>query len=107
MPTGLEAPDSIDVVARKDGVYVLVMLVDSPWRDDAESVELLRRKVNTYATYVLDELFLRDYPDAAGQPVEVHVRSGSPPPTRAAQLLEVAAGRFAEYGVPLRLVVTP
>lgn len=83
--------------------YALIMTEARPWTDSPEQLSQLREKINNYAMFAVDEGMTRAYPQAAGKPLRIQLDCASPPSTQAADLIDQARRRLADYKI--RLVV--
>jgi len=107
MPEGVQHPDIIDkVIKDKDGSVVLVMREDRPWDGSEQRAVELRKKINTYAAFVLQGQLAADYANLAGKPVSFQLWciQHRPDPTLL-HLLDQANAQLASHSLRISVRV--
>jgi hypothetical protein len=101
MSAGVQNPEVIDLVAQDaDGEYMVIMIETRPWGTISDQPGQLKRKINTYAAYVLDGTLASQYPETVDQPVRIQLNCPEPPAAEIAVIIDWAKRRLREYGIP-------
>jgi len=104
--SGIADTNILDVVAQDaDGTYMLVMIEDRPWDTDPIQAEQLQEKINTYANYILDGSFTRQYPETEGRPVRIRLDCTESPTGHFAHVIDHATDQLDALGIDF--VVNP
>ncbi len=103
---GIVDVDTIDIVAQDaSGQFMMVMVETRPWEADRDQSAQLRAKINTYAGYILDGGLAREYPETAGQPVNIQLECSQAPNGEIAVIIEHAAAKLVQLGIGFRINV--
>lgn len=101
---GLSDPGMIDLVGQDaDGEVALIISHDKPWTDSEEELSRFVDKMNTYATFAMDEGLIRSFPEAAGKPLRIQIDCPTEPTPKVSDLVSTAEAKLAEYSI--RVVV--
>jgi hypothetical protein len=86
---GLENPGVLDAFAHdtREDKLVLAMYERRPWAADDAQLLQLQEKLNAYLSFVLDGEMTDAFPQLAGKPVEIQLRTVHDPDARAWDLI--------------------
>ena len=98
-------PNTIDLVGlTADGAVQLFIVRDSPWTGTDDEITALQGKIHNYVGYALDGQMHDDYPETAGAPWQVVVRStASSLDARTAAVLAQVGTVIENYGGTLQI----
>ena len=104
---GVRNPYVVDRIERDpaSGRVVLVMLEPRPWGSEAEQLDQLEEKLNSYLGYVLGGHLVRQYPAYEGVPVRFQLECVAEPRVLEEDFLAAARHHCAGEGIELCLVV--
>jgi hypothetical protein len=87
---GVENADVVDIVSAhpETGEWTLTMVETRPWCGEREQYAQLQTKVNNYLSYVYTGQLVRDYPEAQGRPVELHLSCAHSPSGEAQSVID-------------------
>lgn len=102
-------PTKIDLVAKTaDGVVQLFIFRDQPWSGSDEELLSLQEKVHAYVGFAKDGQLVNSYPDTAGLPWQIVIRSFvGEPDARSTQVIDQLAGVLPNYGGSLSAEAQP
>jgi hypothetical protein len=91
-PMGLSHPGVLDAFAhdKRRDLLVLAMYESRPWNGDERQLHQLQEKLNAYASFILDGEMADSFPQFAGKPVEIQLRTRHQPDPLALGLLQQA-----------------
>jgi hypothetical protein len=98
---GIADTHVIDLVATDaDGNAEVWITEDDPWTKEPEQNLHLREKFNTYVTYILEGMLIRDYPTLADHSVTLKLLcNGEPPAGEITETIETARAYLEKYDV--------
>lgn len=106
--SGISDTDVIDLVAEDAAGDVLLVMVEvRPWLRAPTQLEQLRKKINTYAHFVLGGQLVDLYPDFRGRAVHIQLNCPQPPTKEVSDLMARFEAKLAPLGVGLRVKVLP
>ncbi|MCS7009217.1 MAG: hypothetical protein NZL93_04690 [Chthoniobacterales bacterium] len=75
--TGVQNPHVLDALIynEKEDKIFLVMYENRPWNDHPEQLLQLQEKFNAYASFILDGEFHETFPQLAGKPTCIQLRT--------------------------------
>jgi len=82
------------------------MVEPRPWGTEAEQALQLKEKINSYTGFILDGALARQYPETAGQAVDIQLNCREKPSGEFAVILEHAAMQLQRLGIGFRVNVT-
>ena len=94
--------NTIDFVAYDSETrsVILVIVEDRPWGERGELLHDLQAKLNTYLNYVTSGQLKTDYPEVAGKPVKIELRSSYPPGSREREFIDIVVkNHFQPEGI--------
>lgn len=104
---GVAQANVVDVVGQDaSGRYLVIMVESRAWGTDATQAAQLKEKINAYADFIMDGTLARQYPETAGQPVDIQITCCETPSGEFALILEHAARQLHSLGIGFRLNVT-
>lgn len=104
---GVAQPNVVDVVGQDaSGRYLLIMIESRPWGTDAAQASQLKGKINAYTGFIVDGSLARQYPETAGQPVDIQLNCCEAPSGEFATILHHAAQQLQQHGIGFRVNVT-
>lgn len=88
-PPGIENPGVLDACAHDTGrdTLVLAMYEFRPWDGGDLQLAQLQDKLNAYLSFALDGELADSFPQLAGKPLEIQLRTTSDPDPRAWDLI--------------------
>ena len=87
--------DFVSVDEKRQRV-TLTIVEERDWGERGLLLPDLQEKFNTYLTYILDGQLASDYPELAGLPVEIELRSVWPPGDREQEFLRIATRNYLQ-----------
>jgi hypothetical protein len=86
---GLENPGVLDAFAHdtRTDRLVLAMYESRPWNGDGAQLHQLQEKLNAYLSFILDGEMTEAFPQLAGKPVEIQLRTAHEPEEKASDLI--------------------
>ncbi len=97
----------VDVVGQDaSGRYLVIMVESRAWGTEAAQASQLKEKINAYAGFIMDGTLTRQYPETAGQPVDIQLNCCEMPSGEFATILEHAAMQLQRLGIGFRVNVT-
>jgi hypothetical protein len=86
---GLENPGVLDAFAHdtREDKLVLAMYETRPWQGEDRQLLQLQEKLNAYLSFVLDGEMAEAFPQLAGKPLEIQLRTIHEPEERAWELI--------------------
>ncbi len=104
---GVAQANVVDVVGQDAcGRYLMIMIESRAWGSDVAQASQLKEKINAYAGFIMDGTLARQYPESAGQPVDIQLNCCEAPSGEFASVLDHAARQLQRLGVGLRVNVT-
>ncbi len=87
--SGLENPGVLDAFAHdtREDKLVLAMYETRPWQGEERQLLQLQEKLNAYLSFVLDGELADAFPQLAGKPLEIQLRTIHEPGERAWELI--------------------
>lgn len=105
--SGVAQANVIDIVGQDDsGRYLLIMVEARAWGTDTAQASQLKEKINAYAGFIMNGILAREYPETAGQPVDIQLNCYEAPSGEFAMILDHAASQLKRLGIGLRVNVT-
>lgn len=103
---GLEHPGVLDAFAHdtKRDVVILAMYETRPWTGGDQQIFQLQEKLNAYASFLLDGEFNEAYPEFAGKPVQIQLRTRHEPSEKALGLIAQVREQLAFQKVGLEVI---
>jgi hypothetical protein len=107
MPSGLEHPNVIDVIALDDktGEVALVMHEPRDWTGSDAQLFQLQEKINAYLSFAIDGEMNESYPQFMGKPIRLQLDCATAPDARAIEFLSMVREQIAFQGIKLEVVV--
>ncbi|XHF24539.1 hypothetical protein NR792_29845 [Corallococcus exercitus] len=84
----------------------MIMVEARAWGAEAAQASQLKEKINAYAGFIMDGSLARQYPETAGQPVDIQLDCCEAPRGEFATILKHAAMQLQRLGIGLRVNVT-
>ena len=104
---GVAQANVVDVVGQDaSGRYLMIMVESRAWGSDTAQASQLKEKINAYAGFIMDGTLAQQYPEAAGQPVDIQLNCCEAPSGEFATILDHAARQLQRLGIGLRVNVT-
>ena len=93
-------PTTIDLVGQTaDGVVQLFIIRDEPWSGSDEELMSLQHKIHNYVSFAVDGQLVEEYPDTAGAPWQIVIRSfGGEPDNRSTKVINQLVDRVPTHG---------
>lgn len=87
--SGLQNPGVLDAFAHdtRTDRLVLAMYETRPWQGDGVQLMQLQEKLNAYLSFILDGEMAEAFPQFAGKPVEIQLRTVHEPGEQASDLI--------------------
>jgi hypothetical protein len=82
------------------------MVESRAWGTAAAQASQLKEKINAYAGVIMDGTLARQYPETAGQPVDIQLNCCEAPSGEFAKILDHAAKQLQRLGIGLRVNIT-
>lgn len=77
----------------------LFIVRDEPWSGSDEELLSLQQKIHSYVGFAADGQLVEQYPETAGSPWQIVIRSfGGEPDPRSIRLIDELAQRIPSYG---------
>ncbi len=104
-----ESHNTVDFVAvdRERHLVSLIIVEGREWGERGSLLPDLQAKLNTYIAYISEGQLKADYPDVAELPVEIELRSSTPPGKRELAFLDIVKRKHlkpAAIGLSWRLI---
>ena len=105
-PMGLSHPGVLDAFAhdKRRDLLVLAMYESRPWNGDERQLHQLQEKLNAYASFILDGEMAESFPQFAGKPVEIQLRTRHQPDPLALGLLQQAREQLSLQKIALETI---
>jgi hypothetical protein len=104
---GVAQANVVDVVGQDaSGRYLMIMVEPRPWGTEEAQASQLKEKINAYAGFILDGTLARQYPESAGQPVDIQLDCSETPSGEFATILQHAAMQLQRLGIGFRVHIT-
>lgn len=103
---GLEHPGVLDAFAHdtRANKLVLAMYEGRPWSGEDWQLFQLQEKLNAYISFILDGELAEGFPDLAGKPVEIQLRSIHEPDARTLDLIEHVRQQLALQQIAFEVI---
>ena len=103
---GLEHPGVLDAFAHdtRADKLVLAMYEDRSWSGEDWQLFQLQEKLNAYVSFVLDGELAEGFPDLAGKPVEIQLRTIHEPDARTLDLIGQARQQLALQQIAFEVI---
>jgi hypothetical protein len=103
---GLEHPGVLDAFAHdtRANKLVLAMYEGRPWSGEDWQLFQLQEKLNAYISFVLDGELADGFPDLAGKPVEIQLRSIHEPDAKTLDLIEHVRQQLALQQIAFEVI---
>jgi hypothetical protein len=103
---GLAQTNVVDVVGQDaSGQYLVIMVESRTWGAEAAQASQLKEKINTYAGFIMNGTLARQYPETAGQPVDIQLNCCEKPSGDFAAIIEHATAQLQRIGIGFRVNV--
>ena len=103
---GLQNPAVLDAFAHdtRSDRLVLAMYESRPWLDDGAQLMQLQEKVNAYLSFILDGEMTDAFPQFAGKPVTIQLRSVHEPAEQSSDLIRRMREQLAFQDITLEVI---
>lgn len=106
---GVQDTNVIDVVGHdpSSGEYLVIMVEERPWGADPDQAEQLRKKINSYAGYIVDGTLAKQFPETSGQRVRIQLNCWEAPSGQFAGITDHAAAQLDKLQIGFSVRVMP
>lgn len=108
MKNGLEFPGVLDALVHDSaaGKAILAMYERRPWEGGDQQLGQLQDKMNSYLSFALDGEMTEAFPQLAGQPLEIQLRTVHEIDLRAADLIRRMREQLAFQQIGFEVIQT-